>query len=117
MAKTFYYKKRKGQSFMEYSFLVAMVVAILIAMQVRIARGMRGQLQTSSDQLSGHGEEGGMYAYTLTTLNDHSFTATDSFEVTFGAFGPPRTRTRTSVYSSAHKHRGLERLNGQYLPD
>jgi hypothetical protein len=42
---------RKGQSILEYSILLAVVIAVLLIMQAFIKRGYQGSLKTSADKM------------------------------------------------------------------
>lgn len=44
--------RNRGQSFLEFVFLTAVIVAGLIAMQIYIKRGVQGGLRNSSKQIS-----------------------------------------------------------------
>ena len=53
-----FYKKRKGQSTLEYVILTGFVVAALIAMGVYMKRGIQGKLRESTDQVGEQYEAG-----------------------------------------------------------
>ena len=45
-------RHNRGQNLLEYVFLIALVVAAIIAMQVYIKRGMQGNFRVSAKQIS-----------------------------------------------------------------
>ena len=46
---------RKGQSFLEYSLIIAATVGVLIIMQHYMSRSLQGKLKESVDSLGGQG--------------------------------------------------------------
>ncbi|MEI8349609.1 MAG: hypothetical protein WCI77_05605 [Candidatus Omnitrophota bacterium] len=57
--------KRKAVTVLQYSFLIAVTVGVLLTMQNYIKRSMQGQLQTYSDSM------GEQYSRGLTNIHDH----------------------------------------------
>jgi len=45
------FRGRKGQSTLEYSVLIAIVVAALLAMQIYMKRGVQGKLRAAADDI------------------------------------------------------------------
>lgn len=50
--------RTKGQSTLEYSILIAIVVAALLAMQIYMKRGMEGRLKSTTDDIGEQFEAG-----------------------------------------------------------
>lgn len=63
---------------MEYAFLVAVVVAGLIAMQIYLKRGLQGRLRSSSDALSETQYSPGHTVSNLTTVITMNVTESSS---------------------------------------
>lgn len=57
--------KRKAVTVLQYSFLIALTVGVLLTMQNYIKRSMQGQLQVYSDSM------GEQYSRGLTNIHDH----------------------------------------------
>ncbi len=55
--------RTKGQSTLEYSILIAIVVAALLAMQIYMKRGVEGRLKSTTDDI-GEQFEAGNTTYT-----------------------------------------------------
>ncbi|UCC95658.1 MAG: hypothetical protein JSW40_02635 [Candidatus Omnitrophota bacterium] len=93
---------KKGLSVLEYAFLIAVVVGVLITMQVYLKRSIGGRLQVAGDML------GDPYAYGLTDLHEHFSSHTWVREWKFP--GPADViKTRGSFhYESERKLRPLE---------
>ena len=75
-SKTKDYKKRKAQSFMEYTVLFCCIVAALIAMQIYIKRSIQGRLRNAADEI---GEQ-----YSAKTTNSDTTVVISSFTNTNG---------------------------------
>jgi hypothetical protein len=54
------FRKRKGQSTLEYALIIAVVVAALLVVQIYMRRSVRGRLRSSSDQV---GDQYGVAEY------------------------------------------------------
>lgn len=61
--------KLKGQGVMEYAFLVAVVVAGLIAMQIYLKRGLQGRLRSSGQAFGETQYSPGRAVSNLSTVN------------------------------------------------
>ena len=57
--------KHKAVTVLQYSFLIAVTVGVLLTMQNYLKRGMQGQLQVYSDSM------GEQYSRGLTNMHDH----------------------------------------------
>lgn len=68
---------KRGQSTLEYSVIIAVVVAGLVAMQLYMKRGMQGKLKQSSDDI------GEQFSPTQSTADSRRKTHTVSSEDTF----------------------------------
>lgn len=55
-------RNKKGQSFIEYSALIVVVILALIAMQSYVKRGIQGKLRESADSIGGQYEPGKTYS-------------------------------------------------------
>jgi len=81
--------RRKGMSVIEYSFLLAICVGALLAMEIYIKRGVEGRLRFTVDQLS----DATFYApgetstYTDTEINKNIHTETSFSRARQGALG------------------------------
>ena len=64
------FRRRKGQSTLEYAVLISVIVGGLVAMQYYVKRGYEGKLKSSSDDM---GEQYDPNAYHAGfTINQHS---------------------------------------------
>ena len=48
-------KFRRGQSFIEYSFVITVIVGALLIMQNYVSRSLQGKLKESVDSIGGEG--------------------------------------------------------------
>jgi uncharacterized protein (UPF0333 family) len=90
----FIYLNKKGQSTLEYSVIVAVVVAGLIAMQVYIKRGMQGRLRQASDDI------GEQFSPGYTTSNYTTTSNVTSNESTVGSAQGEETTVRSESTSA-----------------
>ena len=67
---------RKGQSILEYSILLAVVIAVLLIMQAFVKRGYQGSLKASADKM------GEQFSANSTTILDRQNMAGDQDVVT-----------------------------------
>lgn len=65
--------KKRGQSFIEYTVVIACIIAALVAMQHYVKRALQGRLRSAADQIGEQYEPGKMAG---------GFTATVTREVT-----------------------------------
>ncbi len=63
--------KNRGQSTLEYAFVVAVIVGALIAMQIYIKRSMEGKMKSTSDEIGeGYSAHSSKYVNTTNSESD-----------------------------------------------
>ncbi|MCX5701255.1 MAG: hypothetical protein NTZ63_06930 [Candidatus Omnitrophica bacterium] len=67
---------RKGQSILEYSILLAVVIAVLLIMQAFVKRGYQGSLKSSSEKM------GEQFSASSTTIKEEQAMAGDQKIIT-----------------------------------
>jgi Flp pilus assembly pilin Flp len=103
-------RHRKGQSAVEYAFVIALVALVFISMQAHIARGMRGQIQAGTDQLADQ------YAYGLTYLYEHNTNSSSNVEVNTPGFNHPNTITTVGGHQLSTSLKGVRPLDETWPP-
>lgn len=68
--------RKKGQSILEYSILLAVVIAVLLIMQAFVKRGYQGSLKTSSEKM------GEQFSASSTTIKEEQAMAGDQNIIT-----------------------------------
>ncbi len=72
MLKYFNRKKKKGQSTLEYSVLVIIIIGALLSIQVYIKRGVTGRLKASADDIGDQFSVGNTNVVRLVTTNSYT---------------------------------------------
>ena len=93
----FIYLNKRGQSTLEYSVIVAVVVGALIAMQVYVKRGLQGKIRDSADQI------GEQFSPSKSTANDISAINTNTTETVVCGDKPTITTVSTQSQTSTSK--------------
>lgn len=88
---------RKAQSTLEYSVLIALIVAGLLAMQVYLKRGVQGRLRQSADEI------GEQFSPGFTTVSRTTTSSITSSETITGGDRP--TSVTRSVQEQAQESR------------
>ena len=96
-----YLNQKRGQSTLEYSLIVAAVVAALIAMQVYLRRGVQGKIKQSADEI------GEQFSPTNTTSSYTTTTRVTTEEKTLGGENPKSTSTSRQSQTTT----GYEQVN------
>jgi Flp pilus assembly pilin Flp len=61
---------RKGQSTLEYSVLIALIVGAIIVIQPYVGRALKGRYRDSTDNIGGQYDSGHMIADHTTTIEE-----------------------------------------------
>lgn len=86
---------RRGQSMIEYVYLLAITVAALLTMAVYMRRGFQGNWRSQADQL------GEQYSPGRMTLSVNQSTATTSRETMSSHTSKPSASARTTTVSQS----------------
>ncbi len=100
---------KKAQTTLEYSILIALVVAALIAMQVYVKRGIQGRLRSATDEIGEQFSPGyTTYSYTTTTTT----TSTERIE----GGERPITTTQTTQTQDRTGYETTPEFEKEYWP-
>jgi uncharacterized protein (UPF0333 family) len=69
---------KQGQSILEYSIMLAVVIAVLLIMQSFVKRGYQGSLKSSSDKMGEQFSAGGTTIKEEITMKDHQIINTEA---------------------------------------
>jgi Flp pilus assembly pilin Flp len=61
--------REDGQTFIEYTAVIACIIAALVAMQFYVKRALQGRLRSAADQIGEQYEPGKMSGSVTTTIN------------------------------------------------
>jgi cytoskeletal protein RodZ len=98
-------KKKKGQSTLEFTILIIIIIGALLSIQVYIKRAVQGSLKSAADDISGEQFSPGNTNYSMTT-SSHSRTK----ETNIGGL----QTTRMLDNETTNVTTNIEILNTQY---
>jgi uncharacterized protein (UPF0333 family) len=79
------FRRKKGQSTLEYALIIAVVVVALIAIVNYMRKGMTGRLKTSTDQIGRQFDPAGGYGNAWQTSGSGTTTTDEDRNVDTGA--------------------------------
>lgn len=77
-----YFRKRKGQSLLEYALILAAIVVAIVFMQTYVRRGLQGRLKGAADDIGEQFGFGGNYNYMINRVSETNETTTNANIVT-----------------------------------
>jgi len=102
----FIYLHKKGQSTLEYSIIIAVIVAALIVMQIYIKRGVQGKMKSATDDI------GDQYSPDFTTGNISTNSTANSHET----IGGGSTTTNSTQNQTRNANENISPLSGEAIP-
>lgn len=105
----FIYLNKKGQNTLEYTIVIAVIVAALIAMQTYIKRGIQGKMKASTDDIGEQYSPQNTNGSTTTSLN-----ATSTETITGGA--QPTTATNTTQTQNRNTNENVSDFQSEWWP-
>jgi uncharacterized protein (UPF0333 family) len=100
-----YLNQKRGQSILEYSVLIVVIIGALLTIQVYIKRGVQGRLKSAADDIGDQYSEGNTNSIQTTIRNaitQEAFSAGASSSV-IGAGGETTNETANSVIVNAQQ--------------
>ncbi len=77
------YRVKKGQSILEYTFVIAVSMGVLLGIGAYVIRAMQGQSQAAGDQMADQ------YAHGLNNGREHFSSKTSTFELSTPGWSHP----------------------------
>ncbi len=110
MVKRRYYRVKKGQSILEYTFVIAVSIGVFLGIGAYVIRAMQGQSQATGDQMADQ------YAHGLNNGREHFSSRTSTFELSTPGWSHPVSITFVGGSYSSQSERNLRPLDETWYP-